>query len=156
MKRIYTFLFICLCLGFSKGAFSQKLIVWLSNGQQAIYELGAKPKTTFVGTDLVLETQTTSISYPLSQVLKYSYDLTPASIEELRTDKVTVLSKDGDDIIIDGLNHGDVVNMYSVDGKLLATAKAVSNKRMVISLTGYPTGVYVFKFKGANYKITKQ
>lgn len=156
MRKFYITLIVCLCMGLFQYASAQKLIIWLSNGQQAIYALDKKPKTTFVGTDLVLETQSTSISYPLSQVLKYSYDLTPTSVEELKTDKATVLSRKGDNIVIDGLNYGDVVNMYSVEGKLLSTVKASHDKRMVISLTGYPTGVYIFKFNGANYKITKQ
>lgn len=143
-------------MGYVSNSNAQKLIIWLSNGQQAIYELNDKPKTKFVGADLVLETQSTSITYPLSQVLKYSYDLTPASVEELKANDATVLSKDGDNIVIDGLKDGDIVKMYSVEGKLLSTAKTTANKRMVVSLASYPVGVYVLKFKGANYKITKQ
>lgn len=45
---------------------------------------------------------------------------------------------------IEGLSKGDVVSIYSADGKLFKQTKAV-NQELTIDISGYPEGIYVAK-----------
>ena len=50
------------------------LVVWKADGTKAYYELNDMPETTFEGGKLVIRTQSATVEYPMSEVLRYTYD----------------------------------------------------------------------------------
>ena len=65
---------------------AQTLVVWQKNGKKAYYSLDERPKTTFTATDLVITTHLVTVNYPLSNVLRYTYE-TATGIDDIHNNK---------------------------------------------------------------------
>lgn len=80
-----------------------QLIVWQTSGAKLCYDLDEQPKTTFDASSLVLSTSKASLTFPLSDIVKYTYaekdkaDLTPTSAQVVPNyqDAVFVYRNDG-------------------------------------------------------------
>ena len=80
-----------------------QLIVWQTSGAKLCYDLDEQPKTTFDASSLVLSTSKTSLTFPLSDIVKYTYaekgmaELTPTSAQTVPNyqDAVFVYRNDG-------------------------------------------------------------
>ncbi len=80
-----------------------QLIVWQTSGTKLCYDLDEQPKTTFDASNLLLSTSKTSLSFPLSDIIKYTYaekgkaDLTPIPARTVPNyqDAVFVYRNDG-------------------------------------------------------------
>ena len=53
---------------------TQRLVVWQKSGQKVYINLTEEPETTFEGGNLVIRTSRTTVSYPLTNVLRYTYE----------------------------------------------------------------------------------
>ncbi len=134
----------------------QQLVVWLANGQKVYHDLTDEPVTTFDEDALYLNSATTTISYPLSQVLRYTY----TGIEGVPTSVVRPgeirFAQGNDQMTFDGLPDGMRINVYSPDGKLLQTLTAHNGQTTLISLVGQPAGTYIIQAGDATYKFLKR
>ena len=137
-------------------AHAQKLCVWQTDGQTVYYDLTEKPKTTFDGADLVIETHLMTIRYPLSKVQRFSYDLTTNGISTVNAERNISFSQNGEDLTFVGIEKGKRINIYSIDGILLSVVQANADNYAVVSLGKYPVGVYIFKVDGVTYKFMKR
>ncbi len=135
---------------------TDRLIVWHKDGQKTYYDLEEKPKTTFVGTDIVITTSTMTINYPLEQVLRYTYELQPSGIENINMSKPVRVSQRGDNIVFENLKKGTRILLFSTDGKQLASQNADGSKSITISLGNRPAGVYIVKANNITYKMMKR
>ncbi len=135
---------------------SQMLVVWHKNGQKIYYDLAENPKTTFSGTEIVITTNDISISYPLEQVLRYTYELQTSDIDNIDRPKPTRVSQNGNRLVFENLEAGTEIQLFSTDGKLLAAQTANGSHAVTVSLASYPPGVYVVKANGATYKMMKR
>lgn len=138
------------------GGQKQQLVVWLANGQKVYHNLTDEPVTTFDEDALYLNSATTTISYPLSQVLRYTY----TGIEGVPTSVVRPgeirFAQGSDQMTFDGLPDGLRLDVYSPDGKLLQTLTAHDGQTTLISLMGQPAGTYIIKAGDATYKFMKR
>lgn len=134
---------------------TQRLVVWMKSGERVLYDLQELPRTTFANENLIIATSTVSASYPLSQVLRYTYELSASDIKSIKENDVCVSQK-GSDLIFENLESDAVIRVYSLDGTLLDTEKSVSEQKTTVSLAGQPTGVYLIKVGIITYKILKQ
>ena len=136
---------------------TQRLVVWLKSGQKVYHDLSDEPETTFSDGRLWLKTDKVSVSYPLTDVLRYSFEgkLGPSSITTIRPGELSF--SQGDDMIkFEGLDVGTRLELYSVDGKKLGVQQARAGEPSIVSLKNMPTGTYIIKAGEATYKFQKR
>lgn len=133
---------------------AQTLVVWQKNGKKAYYSLDERPKTTFTATDLVITTHLVTVNYPLSNVLRYTYE-TATGIDDIHNNKGFSMSEDGSEVILHNVAKGTKVSVYSVDGKLLEQRTSGGETAMTISFLRRRSGVYVVKHDDVSYKIVR-
>lgn len=135
---------------------TQRLVVWQKNGEKVYYDLEERPKTTFGEGCIVITTTSMSITYPLEQVLRYTYELQSTGVESTENAKPIRVSQQGNDLVIENLRQGTPVQIFSTDGKLLATQTVADERPLTISLATYPSGVYIVKANDVTYKMMKR
>jgi len=136
---------------------TQRLVVWLKSGQKVYHDLNDEPETTFSDGRLWLETDKVSVSYPLTDVLRYTFEgkLGPTSITKIRPGELSF--SQGDDMMkFEGLAEGTRLELYSVDGKLLGVQQVRAGEPSIVSLKGMPSGTYIVKVGEATYKFQKR
>lgn len=136
----------------------QKLVIWLKDGTQVRHLLSDEPQTTFDNGALYLNTNRVSISYPIENVLRYTYEGDmdrPTAIDQLKPGEVRVYQKE-DIVTFQGLKDGTPIDVYAIDGKLLGSYTAREDATTDILLTDLPAGTYIVKVKDQNIKFHKK
>ena len=135
----------------------QRLVVWQKTGEKVYIDLAEQPETTFAGGNLVINTQTNTISYPLKNVLRYTYEgkATAISAPKLQPNEVA-FKQNGDMMVFDGLSDGAQIIVYSADGQQLSVQTAHGGQPSIVSFVGLPAGIYIVKTGDATYKFLKR
>ena len=141
----------CLC----NKIHAQTLVIIQQDNSKVYYDLDEEPLTTFTPDDLVIMTQSTTISYPLNSIKQFVYEKGAVGIEEVSRDGVCI-SQDGNSIVVTGLPSGKSVVLYSTDGYQIAKQVSDGSQRTVLSLSQLPVGVYIVKADTITYKTTKR
>ena len=154
MRRLQLLLLMLLALPIGMLADSQNtLVVKLKNGAETTFFLKDKPNVTFEGTDLKVVSNKETVTFALSDVLRFTYVKKDASgIDETVVDP-TEVSYDGSVLVISQLKQGASVDIYSLDGKLVRQLKAYRSGTYRLSLSELPTGLYLVKADNITYKI---
>lgn len=140
----------------SQAAMADDLVlqVWQADGKVMNINLNEQPVTTYSDGQLIITTTKTTVTFPLEQVVKYTYtDATGISSPEAVGSK---MSADGESIIFTGLKANTPVYLYTVAGQLVKTVTATGQSKTTVSVSGFPIGVYVVKANGVTFKITKR
>lgn len=140
----------------SQAAMADDLVlqVWLADGKVMNINLNEQPVTTYSDGQLIITTTKTTVTFPLEQVVKYTYtDATGISSPEAVGSK---MSADGESITFTGLKPNTPVYLYTVAGQLVKTVTATGQSKTTVSVSGFPVGVYVVKANGVTFKITKR
>lgn len=131
------------------------LRVWQADGKVMNINLSEEPVTTYADGQLIITTTKTTVTFPLEQVVKYTYSdgtdgiSSPSAIS-------SEVSADGETITFTGLKPGTAVSLYTVAGQLVSTVTASGPTKTAVSVSQLPVGVYVVKANGVTYKITKR
>ncbi len=151
-----TMILLLFLQGHALFAQSQRLVVWLKNGEKVYFELDESPKTTFDSDNLVITTNTIVVHYPLGEIQRYTYELQSSGIEIASNTKFSrILQKDGS-LIFENFKAGTPIHLYATDGKLLKELTADGRQNTTVSLDKYPAGVYIVKANQVTYKIMKK
>lgn len=140
----------------SQAAMADDLVlqVWQADGKVMNINLNEQPVTTYSDGQLIITTTKTTVTFPLEQVVKYTYtDATGISSPEAVGSK---MSADGESITFTGLKANTPVYLYTVAGQLVSTVTATGQSKTTVSVSGFPVGVYVVKANGVTFKITKR
>ena len=130
------------------------LQVWQADGKVMSINLNEQPVTTYSDGQLIIKTTKTTVTFPLEQVVKYTYtDATGISTPSAMGSQ---FSADGESITFTGLKPNTPVYLYTVAGQLLKTVTATGQSKTVVSVSRFPVGVYVVKANGVTFKITKR
>ena len=157
MKKLQLLLLMLLALPIGMLADSQNtLVVKLKNGAETTFILKDKPNVTFEGTNLKVASDKETVTFALSDVLRFTYVKKDASgIDEAVADP-TKVSFENDVLVISLLKQGASVNIYSLDGKLLRQLKATHSGTYRLNLSELSKGLYLVKADNVTYKIMKQ
>ena len=157
MKKLQLLLFMLLALPIGMLADSQNtLVVTLKNGAETAFFLKDQPNVTFEGTNLKVVSQKETVTFTLSDVLRFTYvKKDPSGIDETVVDP-TEVSFEGGVLVISQLKQGASVDIYSLDGKLVRQLKAHHSGTYRLGLSELPTGLYLVKADNITYKIMKQ
>ena len=142
----------------SSWADSQRLVVWQKSGQKVYFDLNEEPETTFEDGNLVIRSSRTTVSYPLTSVLRYTYEggtITDVGDVKMRPGEVRFL-QNAEQMAFDGLQDGTILEVYTLDGVKIKTVKAQGGQRTVVSLADQAAGTYIVKAGEATYKFMKR
>ena len=156
LQFLFAMLFIVAGGSNASAQAQQRLVVWQKSGEKVYFDLAERPRTTFEGSNLVITTTTLTVSYPLEQVLRYTYELPPSGIENVNLSKPVHISHRDDALYLENLKPGIRIQLFTTDGKLLATEQADGRQTITISLAQCPAGIYIVKANDVTYKMMKQ
>ena len=142
----------------SSLADSQRLVVWQKSGQKVYFDMTEEPETTFEDGNLVIRSSRTTVSYPLTSVLRYTYEggtITDVGDVKMRPGEVRFL-QNAEQMAFDGLQDGTILEVYTLDGVKIKTVKAQGGQRTVVSLADQAAGTYIVKAGEATYKFMKR
>ena len=131
------------------------LKISLSDGQVVAIRLDEEPRTTYQDGNLVITTDNYSISYPLERVKRFTYVNINDVIDGLKTMKAA-FSNDGETLTFSRLKPHTKIALYNIAGQLLKTFDNTESNEIVVSVSHFPTGVYIVKVNGGTYKIMKR
>ena len=161
MKARFTILTLLLTFAVSamwaQSDATQRLVVWLKGDKKVYHDLSDEPETTFSEGMLWLKTDKVSVSYPLTDVLRYTFEGVMTAIESptIRPGEMR-FRQSKDAMAFEGLPNGTLLEVYSLDGKKLSTVKAQDGQQTIISLANHPSGIYIVKMGDASFKFVKQ
>jgi len=158
MKTRTLLLMLLLTATLSSWADSQRLVVWQKSGQKVYFDLNEEPETTFEDGNLVIRSSRTTVSYPLTNVLRYTYEggtITDVGDVKMRPGEVRFL-QNAEQMAFDGLQDGTILEVYTLDGVKIKTVKAQGGQRTVVSLADQAAGTYIVKAGEATYKFMKR
>ena len=158
MKTRTLVLMLLLTATLSSWADSQRLVVWQKSGQKVYFDLNEEPETTFEDGNLVIRSSRTTVSYPLTNVLRYTYEggtITDVGDVKMRPGEVRFL-QNAEQMAFDGLLEGVTLEVYTLDGVKIKTVKAQGGQRTVVSLADQAAGTYIVKAGEATYKFMKR
>lgn len=136
---------------------SPKLVVWQKNGEKVVFDLDKLPETTFGGGVLTIKTTTATVSYQLSNILRYTYENVKETGVELQpADRSIKINERGDEVVFRNLKPGSVVTLYDLRGQLLEQRKAESLSPLTISVQNRPGGVYIVKSGNETIKLLRK
>lgn len=117
-----------------------------------------KPQVKFEGTKLLITSEKATVSFALSDVIRFTYKATdPTGIEELEADGEPAVSYSNDGTVtISQLPANATATVYTMDGRTVQQLKARHAGTYRLSLSGLPSGVYLVKAGSTTYKITKR
>jgi hypothetical protein len=136
---------------------SPQLVVWQKNGEKVYIDLSEIPETTFKGDQLVIRGSKTSVQYPLSNILRYTYEnVSSTGIELQPSERMVSISKNGDSVTLRNLREGSTVTLYSSNGTLLEQRTINNAQPLTFSIAQRPAGVYIVKAGSETIKLMKQ
>ena len=155
-KKCLMALAMALTCQMSALAGGRALQVWQVDGSVVTINLSDEPVTTYSEGNLIITTTSTTITYPLEQVSRYTYEMESVSEGDGVPDGIKgILSNDGETMTFKGLKSNSEIQVFSASGQLIRTVKPNGDKAAV-SLSQLPTGVYLVKANGVTYKISKR
>ena len=133
----------------------KRLVVWLSDGEKVYFDLNDNPQTSFSESGVSIETNMLKISYPFNNIIKYTYEDSSTDIVDLKANEMRVYMNENG-LVFDNIKHGTLINIVTIDGKIIDTLKVDNGKNFTITLNKYTNGVYLIKINNITYKILKQ
>lgn len=133
------------------------LVVWKADGSKAFYELNDMPETTFEDGKLVIRTQSATVEYPMSEVLRYTYDgVGTNGVSKARGLHGAMVKRELNSVTIVNLKEGSLVQLFNSEGTLLDTKTSNGEEPVVISVASQPDGVYMVKYESQTLKLIKR
>ena len=135
----------------------QRLNVWKMDGTQIQFLLTDEPVTTFENGNLVITTNNGVFSYPLAQMKKYTHEGLPEGIDVPTVAPGDILVRQNNEaMLIEGLPDNQLVEVYSADGKLILSKRAIGGQSTLLNLANHPQGTYIVSIGSTSFKFVKQ
>ena len=156
MKKLkFLFTMLVLMVTVSASAEGMQYVVFdLKDGTQTVIALQDKPVITCQGGELkVTVAGEEKVSAPLGDVAKYYFSDTPLGIFEIAEEKPRI---EMGHLYIAHAKAGDVVRVYTSDGRMAGTYRMADNGSADIDLTTLGKGLYIVKTPKTSIKILNQ
>lgn len=167
MKKNHFLAFAALCMGvFMPGSAMaddtttvdvHQLVVELKAGGNYTFNLDTAPKVSFEQENLVVTVGEDRMEMALSDVKDYHFAIKKVDTGIEKTGKEDVYDTSAHFRItqtdIQGLAPGETVTVYTMDGKLVARAKADANGTAQIAMQQLSQGVFILKTSSKSIKL---
>ena len=136
---------------------TQRLVVWLKNGEKVHFDLAQLPETSFGGGVLTIKTNTTVVAYQLANVLRYTYENIKVvdEVAMLPNEHSVQVNAEGDAVTFRNLKDGTLVSLYDLSGQLLEQHTAEGLRPITVSIRNRHRGVYVVKCDSESIKLMR-
>lgn len=153
-RLIFSLLVICGNL-IAKANDDFLLAIWSKDGTKVSYALMDKPKITFTPNDLVIASNGVEVSYPISQLARFTYE-SASGIEKVANSDTLIRPFDvsGDILIFHTTSQSLSIEVFSIDGRLIGHHEVEANKTFSIPLDTFVEGIYIIRINGISYKIS--
>jgi len=106
---------------------------------------------------LVLKTSKNTYMFQLQNILRYTYEGVMTAVESLEGRPGDMrFSQNAEEMKFEGLLEDTLFEIYTMDGKLIATQSTEKGKPTIVSLKGQPTGAYIVKAGNTTFKFLKR
>lgn len=154
-KLVVCFLaMISMCQFATAADEGDNLVIKTKGGQSVTYYLSARPTVTFSGSNLVLKTSDVEVNYPIADIVEITFDLS-TEIQKIKSDSQISFTINGNEIVANGLNKGEKMQLYTVDGKQVASTTTNADGAASVDISSLGRGAYVVKAGKKSYKILK-
>ena len=156
MKKLkFLFTMLVLMVTASASAEGMQYVVFdLKDGTQTVIALEDKPVITCQGGELkVTVAGQEKVSAPLGDVAKYYFSETPLGIFDVTEEKPRI---EMGHLYIANAKTGDVVRVYTTDGRMVGAYRISDNGNADIDLTTLGKGLYIVKTPKTSIKILNQ
>lgn len=156
MKKILVLLFAIFAVSqFASAAYTNDdLVIETRDGKTVAYRLSDRPVVTFEVTDLVLTAKGVQVKYPVTDVKEIRFAEEFTSVNATTASGIMFTVNDNE-IIANGLDKNDTLEVYGVDGKAIATVGVNAQGAASANISELGHGVYVVKAGKKTYKIIK-
>ena len=152
IRHVRTIVFVVAILAASHNADAQTMTVWQKSGEIVVFNLSEKPKTVFNGEDVTISTPTMVVTYPFSQIAKYSFEEDTSSITATKNDHQISIKQNDHTLTIEGLNGSSNISVYKLDGSK-CFAKSTNENVFQIPKSMLTDGVNIVKINNVSFKI---
>lgn len=128
------------------------MTVWQKSGEMIVFNLSEKPKTTFNGEDVTISTPTMVVTYPFSQIAKYTFDEEEANIISAQISAQISIKQIGHTLIVEGLNGKSNISVYKLDGSK-RFAQSTNEKSFQLPESALNDGVNIVKIDNVSFKV---
>lgn len=126
-----------------------KIIIKQKSGNETIFELSTNPIITFLGEDMVITNDFTSISFPIEDIDSYTADNgTTTAIASIKGKPMLENGR----ILFNGIAKGTPISVYSIDGRLISKQLTSADKAEV-PLSSLPKGTYIISVENSKIKV---
>lgn len=155
MKKVLLIIFIVSSL-VTQARESTSLLVYCKDGSFVTYVLSEEPKVSMLADSLLITTDGVSVSYPLSEMWKFSFDKSDEldCVNDVLVDELCY-SYSSESIVFSGLPERSYVRVYAIDGRLLHSSR-IDTESYRYSLSSLSSGVYVIEVNKKTFKISKK
>ena len=158
MKRHLLFFLLLLCsfITAAQVKAQNQLAIYLNDGNTACFVLSEHPKITFPGDSLRVDSPTTTIEIARSAVKNFTFEKFEGNENSIETphSEVSITTLD-ESITLTGLTNGEIITVYSIDGKAMAKATAVDGC-CTIALDSLASGIYLINICTTTIKYLKK
>jgi hypothetical protein len=126
-----------------------KIVIKQKSGNETVFELSTNPIITFLGEDMVITNDFTSISFPLEDIDSYTAD--NGTTTPIASTKEKPMFENGR-ILFNGISKGTPISVYSLDGRLISKQMTDADKAEV-PLISLPKGTYIISVENNKIKV---
>ena len=145
-----------LLLPTSMRASEQLLVLTQTNGKVTKFALTDNPVITYKGNDVIVTCGESVMQTSMADVMSVGFEKgettgieAPKAVSEPQT--TFSFGQAG----FEGLQSGERVMVYSIDGKVISTIKADADGHAQVDISNLQTGVYILRTAKKSFKIKK-
>lgn len=155
MRKVVLLLFFSLLSGFIYAQEQRTLCLSMRDGSSVSFFLNEKPKMTFVADSVKIVSSASQAKVKRSDVLDIKFKMEASnSIEDVCENGTVEIGSEF--IRVENMRPDGVVNVYSVDGRVVVSGKADGNGSAVIGLHSIPSGIYLLNYNDITIKFIRR
>lgn len=129
--------------------YADSITIKQKSGNETILELSTNPVITFVGEDMVVTNDFTTISFPLSDIDSYVVNHVSSEIHET----INTPQYHNGHVVLSGLANGSAVFVYNLGGRIVSQHIADAMGCLDIDLSNFPKGAYIISAPNTKIKV---
>ena len=155
MRKVVLLLFFSLLSGLMYAQEERALCLSMRDGSSVSFFINERPKMTFVADSVKIVSSASQTKVKRSDVLDIKFKMEMLeSIEDVCENGTVEIGSEF--IRVENMRPDGVVNVYSVDGRVVVSGKVDGNGSAVIGLHSIPSGIYLLNYNDITIKFIKR